>query len=92
MNCYFQKVLINKKQFGIDIVDCIETIQTTNTMQEFIQIPTEYIEQVLEKTTGVRPNLQDELVYLRTSLSYLREGMSVEEATDLATIDYLMAS
>lgn len=29
-------------------------------MQEFIQIPTEYIEQVLEKTSGVRPNLQDE--------------------------------
>lgn len=61
-------------------------------MQEFIQIPTEYIEQVLEKTTGVRPNLQEELAYLRTSLSYLREGMNVEEATDLATIDYLMAS
>lgn len=61
-------------------------------MQEYIQIPTEYIEQVLEKTAGVRPNLQDELVYLRTSLGYLREGMSVEEATDLATIDYLMAS
>lgn len=60
-------------------------------MQEFIQISTEYIEQVLEKTSGVRPNAQDELVYLRTSLSYLREGMSVEEATDLATIDYLMA-
>ena len=61
-------------------------------MQEYIQIPTEYIEQVLEKTAGVRPNLQDELIYLRTSLSYLREGMSVEEATDLATIDYLMAN
>lgn len=61
-------------------------------MQEYIQIPPEYIEQVLEKTTGVRPNLQDELIYLRTSLSYLREGMSVEEATDLATIDYLMAN
>jgi hypothetical protein len=60
-------------------------------MQEFIQISTEYIEQVLEKTTGVRPNVEDELVYLRTSLNYLREGMSVEEATDLATIDYLMA-
>jgi hypothetical protein len=60
-------------------------------MQEFIQISTEYIEQVLEKTSGVRPNVQDELFYLRTSLSYLREGMSVEEATDLATIDYLMA-
>lgn len=61
-------------------------------MQEYIQIPTEYIEQVLEKTAGVRPNLQDELIYLRTSLGYLREGMSVDEATDLATIDYLMAS
>ena len=61
-------------------------------MQDLIQIPTEYIAQVLEKTTGVRPNLQDELVYLRTSLSYLREGMNVEEAIDLATIDYLMAS
>lgn len=61
-------------------------------MQEFHQIPTEYIEQVLEKTAGVRPNIQDELVYLRTSLGYLREGMSVDEATDLATIDYLMAS
>jgi hypothetical protein len=60
-------------------------------MQEFIQISTEYIEQVLEKTKGVRPNVEDELVYLRTSLNYLREGMSVEEATDLATIDYLMA-
>jgi hypothetical protein len=60
-------------------------------MKEFIQISTEYIEQVLEKTTGVRPNVEDELVYLRTSLNYLREGMSVEEATDLATIDYLMA-
>jgi len=44
-------------------------------MQEFIQISTEYIEQVLEKTSGVRPNVQDELVYLRTSLIYLREGM-----------------
>lgn len=61
-------------------------------MQEFLQIPTEYIEQVLEKTAGVRPNTQDELVYLRTSLGYLRDGMSVDEATDLATIDYLMAS
>lgn len=61
-------------------------------MQEFLQIPTEYIEQVLEKTAGVRPNIQDELVYLRTSLGYLRDGMSVDEATDLATIDYLMAS
>ncbi|MER0438020.1 MULTISPECIES: hypothetical protein [Emticicia] len=61
-------------------------------MQEYIQIPTEYIEQILEKTTGVRPNLQDELIYLRTSLNYLREGMNVEEAIDLATIDYLMAS
>lgn len=61
-------------------------------MQEYVQIPTEYIEQVLEKTAGVRPNLRDELVYLRTTLSYLREGMSVDEATDLATIDYLMAS
>ena len=61
-------------------------------MQDLIQIPTEYIAQVLEKTTGVRPNLQDELVYLHTSLSYLREGMNVEEAIDLATIDYLMAS
>ena len=60
-------------------------------MKEFIQISTENIEQVLEKTSGVRPNVQDELFYLRTSLSYLREGMSVEEATDLATIDYLMA-
>ena len=60
-------------------------------MQEFIQISTEFIEQVLEKTKGVRPNVEDELVYLRTSLNYLREGMSVEEATDLATIDYLMA-
>jgi hypothetical protein len=60
-------------------------------MQEFIQISTEFIEQVLEKTKGVRPNAEDELVYLRTSLNYLREGMSVEEATDLATIDYLMA-
>ncbi len=61
-------------------------------MQELIQIPNEYIEQVLEKTTGVRPNLQDELIYLRTSLGYLRQGMSADEATDLATIDYLMAS
>jgi hypothetical protein len=61
-------------------------------MQELIQIPTEYIEQILEKTTGVRPNLQEELTYLRTSLGYLREGMNVEQATDLATIDYLMAS
>ncbi|MDZ7934875.1 MAG: hypothetical protein U5M51_07930 [Emticicia sp.] len=61
-------------------------------MQESLQIPTEYIEQVLEKTAGVRPNIQDELVYLRTSLGYLRDGMSVDEATDLATIDYLMAS
>lgn len=61
-------------------------------MQEYIQIPTEYIEQVLERTAGVRPNLQDELIYLRTSLGYLKEGMSVDEATDLATIDYLMAS
>jgi hypothetical protein len=61
-------------------------------MLEYIQIPTEYIEQVLEKTAGVRPNVQDELVYLRASLSYLREGMNVEQATDLATIDYLMAS
>lgn len=69
-----------------------ETIQTTKAMQEFLQIPTEYIEQVLEKTAGVRPNTQDELVYLRTSLGYLRDGMSVDEATDLATIDYLMAS
>lgn len=60
-------------------------------MKEFIQISTECIEQVLEKTTGVRPNIEDELVYLRTSLNYLKEGMSVEEATDLATIDYLMA-
>lgn len=60
-------------------------------MKEFIQISTEYIEQVIEKTSGVRPNVQDELVYLRTSLKYLNEGMSVEEATDLATIDYLMA-
>jgi hypothetical protein len=41
-------------------------------MQEFIQISTEYIEQVLEKTKGVRPNVEDELVYLRTSLNYLR--------------------
>lgn len=61
-------------------------------MKEYIQIPTEYIEQVLERTAGVRPNLQDELIYLRTSLAYLREGMSVDEATDLATIDYLMAN
>lgn len=61
-------------------------------MQEYIQIPTEYIEQILEKTSGVRPNLQDELIYLRTSLNYLREGMNVEEAIDLATIDYLLAS
>lgn len=61
-------------------------------MQESFQIPTEYIEQVLEKTAGVRPNIQEELFYLRTSLGYLREGMSVDEATDLATIDYLMAS
>lgn len=61
-------------------------------MQELTAIPTEYIEQLLEKTSGVRPNFQDELTYLRTSLSYLREGMNVEEATDLATIDYLMAS
>ena len=61
-------------------------------MQELTAIPTEYIEQILEKTSGVRPNFQDELTYLRTSLSYLREGMNVEEATDLATIDYLMAS
>jgi hypothetical protein len=61
-------------------------------MQETILIPTEYIEQVIEKTTGVRPNLQEELSYLRTSLSYLREGMNVEQAIDLATMDYLMAS
>ncbi|MFY7911290.1 MAG: hypothetical protein ACOVO2_17120 [Emticicia sp.] len=61
-------------------------------MQDYIQIPTEFIEQVLEKTAGVRPNLQDELNYLRTSLNYLRIGMNVEEALDLATIDYLMAS
>jgi hypothetical protein len=61
-------------------------------MQEFNSIPSEYIEQILEKTTGVRPNSQDELSYLRATLSYLREGMNVEEATDLATIDYLMAS
>lgn len=61
-------------------------------MQEYIQIPTEYIEQVLEKTAGVRPNLQDELIYLRTSLNYLREGMNAEEAIDLATIDYLIAN
>jgi hypothetical protein len=61
-------------------------------MQETILIPTEYIEQVLEKTAGVRPNLQEELSYLRTSLSYLREGMNAEQAIDLATMDYLMAS
>jgi hypothetical protein len=61
-------------------------------MQEFNSIPTEYIEQILEKTAGVRPNFQDELSYLRASLSYLSEGMNVDEATDLATIDYLMAS
>ncbi len=61
-------------------------------MQEIILIPNEYIEKVIEMTSGVRPNLQDELVYLRTSLSYLREGMNVEQATDLATMDYLMAS
>ena len=61
-------------------------------MQESILIPTEYIEQILEKTSGVRPNFQDELSYLRISLAYLREGMNVEQATDLATIDYLMAA
>jgi hypothetical protein len=61
-------------------------------MQETILIPTEYIEQVLEKTSGVRPNLQEELFYLRSSLSYLREGMNAEQAIDLATMDYLMAS
>jgi hypothetical protein len=61
-------------------------------MQDSILIPTEYIEQLLEKTSGVRPNLQDELSYLRTSLAYLRDGMSVEQAIDLATMDYLMAS
>ncbi|CAH0995812.1 hypothetical protein EMA8858_01939 [Emticicia aquatica] len=61
-------------------------------MQETIQIPNEYIEQILEQTRGVRPDFQDELIYLRTSLAYLGQGMSVEEATDLATIDYLMAS
>ncbi len=60
-------------------------------MTEITQIPTEYIEQVLEKTSGVRPNLQEELSYLRTSLSYLKDGMNPEHATDLATIDYLMA-
>jgi hypothetical protein len=61
-------------------------------MQESILIPTEYIQQVLEQTSGVRPNSQDELSYLRLSLSYLREGMNVEQAIDLATMDYLMAS
>jgi hypothetical protein len=61
-------------------------------MQESILIPTDYIEQVLEKTSGVRPNIQEELFYLRTSLAYLKEGMSVEQAIDLATMDYLMAS
>jgi hypothetical protein len=61
-------------------------------MQEAILIPTEYIEQVLEKTSGVRPNLQEELSYLRTSLAYLKQGMNAEQAIDLATMDYLMAS
>ncbi len=61
-------------------------------MQESILIPTEYIQQVLEQTSGVRPNSQDELSYLRLSLSYLREGMNAEQAIDLATMDYLMAS
>jgi hypothetical protein len=61
-------------------------------MQEAILIPTEYIEQVLEKTSGVRPNLQEELFYLRTSLAYLKQGMNAEQAIDLATMDYLMAS
>lgn len=60
-------------------------------MQESILIPTEYIQQVLEKTSGVRPNLRDELSYLRTSLTYLREGMDVEQAMDLATMDYLLS-
>lgn len=61
-------------------------------MQESILIPTEYLEKVIEMTTGVRPNLQDELSYLRTSLAYLKEGMNAEQAIDLATMDYLMAS
>lgn len=61
-------------------------------MQEFFQMPTKYIEQVLKKNYGVKPNLQNKLLSLRTSLSYIREGMNAEEATDLATIDYLMAS
>ncbi|WP_435354061.1 hypothetical protein [Emticicia sp. SJ17W-69] len=60
-------------------------------MQDSILIPTEYIQQVLEKTSGVRPNLKDELSYLRMSLSYLREGMNVDQAIDLATMDYLMS-
>lgn len=53
-------------------------------------IPTNYIEEVIQKTSNMLPTVQEELDYLKNSLKYLNEGMNAEQAVDLAMFDYLM--
>jgi hypothetical protein len=52
-------------------------------------VPAEYIEQVMEVSKGVFSN-EEEISFLKSCLYYLKEGLSADQAIDLAMIDYLI--
>ncbi len=58
-------------------------------MHPEIFIPAESIEYVLEMSTNVFNN-GDELSFLKSCLYYLKEGMTGEQAVELAMVDYLV--
>jgi hypothetical protein len=63
-----------------------------NHLQNEVTIPASYIDELMMVSSGISFQKEEELLFIKSCLFYLKEGIGSEHAINMAMVDYLTAS